>query len=359
MENIRRHDIDWIRVIAIGLLLIYHIAIAFQPWGLLIGFIQSNEPLSVLWTPMAMLNVWRIPLLFFVSGMGVFFAMKKRNWLELIKERTVRILVPFIFGFLVIVPLHVFIILDYYNQPLSYQVNMGHLWFLGNIFVYVLILSPLFFYLKKNNEGRLSKGIKKVFGSPIGLVVMLFLFTLEVFLVEPNPFEKYAETWHGFYYGFLAFLFGYLSVYSGENFWKMILKGRFIFLLIGLTLYLLRVFGFNFNSPWYLLPLESLSWIISVFAFGHKYSNKPSQTLTYLSQAAYPVYIVHMFALYGTVYLIFPTELPIWIQFILVVLITFVVCFGLYELLIRRVWFLRPLFGLRPNREKKVEKLST
>ena len=51
-EN-RRYDIDWLRVIAIGLLLIYHIAIAFQPWGVFIGFIQSDKSLEALWIPMS------------------------------------------------------------------------------------------------------------------------------------------------------------------------------------------------------------------------------------------------------------------------------------------------------------------
>ena len=60
MTTDRRHDIDWLRVIAIGLLLIYHIAIIFQPWGLFIGFIQSEESVKALWTPMTMLNVWNI-----------------------------------------------------------------------------------------------------------------------------------------------------------------------------------------------------------------------------------------------------------------------------------------------------------
>lgn len=82
----RRYDIDWLRVIAIGLLLIYHIAIGFQPWGVLIGFIQNNESLESTWIPMSMLNVWRIPLLFFVSGMGVCFAIRKRNWKQLLLE---------------------------------------------------------------------------------------------------------------------------------------------------------------------------------------------------------------------------------------------------------------------------------
>jgi glucan biosynthesis protein C len=104
----RRYDIDWIRVIAIGLLLIYHIAICFQPWATFIMFMKSNETMESIWIPMSMLNIWRIPLLFFVSGMGVCFAIKRRNWLALIKERTQRILVPFLFGMVAIVPLHIF-----------------------------------------------------------------------------------------------------------------------------------------------------------------------------------------------------------------------------------------------------------
>ena len=106
MTTERRYDIDWLRVIAIGLLLIYHIAIIFQPWAMFIGFIRSDDALEGLWTPMTMLNVWRIPLLFFVSGMGLYFAMKKRNWKQLLIERTKRILLPFVFGILAITPLH-------------------------------------------------------------------------------------------------------------------------------------------------------------------------------------------------------------------------------------------------------------
>ena len=87
----RRYDIDWLRVIAIALLLIYHIGIAFQPWGVFIGFIQNTESLDWLWAPMSMLNIWRIPLLFFVSGMGVSFALMKRNWKQLFVERSRRL----------------------------------------------------------------------------------------------------------------------------------------------------------------------------------------------------------------------------------------------------------------------------
>ena len=109
MNTERRYDIDWLRVISIGLLLIYHIAIIFQPWAVFIGFMRSNELMEGLWYPMTLLNVWRIPLLFFVSGMGVFFAMQKRNPKQLLLERGKRILLPYLFGIVAVVPLHFFI----------------------------------------------------------------------------------------------------------------------------------------------------------------------------------------------------------------------------------------------------------
>ena len=93
----RRYDIDWLRVIAIGLLLLYHIAIIFQPWAMFIGFVRSDELWEDLWKPMTLLNIWRIPLLFFVSGMGCYFALKKRSAGQLIGERTRRIYASFCF----------------------------------------------------------------------------------------------------------------------------------------------------------------------------------------------------------------------------------------------------------------------
>ena len=90
----RRYDIDWIRTLALALLIIYHTTISFQPWAVYIGFPQNEDTLEVLWIGMAMLNVWRIPILFLISGMGVRFAMERRDWKALLKDRTIRILVP-------------------------------------------------------------------------------------------------------------------------------------------------------------------------------------------------------------------------------------------------------------------------
>ena len=351
----RRHDIDWLRVIAIGLLLIYHIAIIFQPWAMFIGFMKSDESIMGLWTPMTLLNVWRIPLLFFVSGMGLYFAMCKRNWKQLLMERTKRILLPFTFGILAITPLHMLIFQKYYHMPLGYYPHQGHLWFLGNIFVYVLLLLPLFYYLKKHENGKIKKTLSSLMGHPGGPLLISLFFVIEVLLVKPQLFSLYAQTWHGFFNGFLAFLFGFLLMYSGKTFWKTVLKWRWLYAGLAIILYSIRFVLFGTEAPGYLMAIESNCWIFAVFGFGYKYLNKPSKVLSYLSQAAYPVYIIHMFVLYAGAMLILPLEIPIMLKFICIVAFTGLACYLIYEFIIRRIGFLRPLFGLK-WKMNKVEK---
>lgn len=344
----RRYDIDWLRVIAIGLLILYHIGFVFLPWGVFIGFIQNDEPLDFIWKPMSMLNIWRIPLLFFVSGMGVSFAIRKRSWKQLILERTRRILLPFLFGILCIVPLHLFVWQNYYHQDLDYSIHPSHLWFLAYIFIYVLLLSPLFIHLKKHQYGKFSRWLKKLFGNPLGLLFILAVFITEAVVMKPESFETYSMTLHGFLLGLLAFLFGYICVHSGAGFWQTVEKWKWILLLLAISLYVLRLSLFDLQAPNYMKAIESNLWIFALFGFGYSYMNRPGRALNYLSQAAYPVYILHMIFLYLGSWLLVPLGVPALLKLGLLVVFTFSGCFLLYELVIRRIGFLRPLFGLRP-----------
>src|SRR3546814_261351 len=154
-------------------------------------------------------------------------------------------------------------------------------------------------------------------------------------------------TGHGFAIGLIAFLCGFLFVWCGTPFWQMLLHWRWLFVAFAAGLFLLRLTHFQSMAPGYLIAIESNSWIFAVFAFGYRYLNHPSRALSYFSQAAYPVYIVHMICLYLASMVVFPLPLAAPIQFILVLLLTVAGCLVLYELLIKRVGFLRVLFGLR------------
>ena len=353
----RRYDIDWLRVIAIGLLLIYHVAIGFQSWGIMIGFITNNEAWTSLWMPMAMLNIWRIPFLFFVSGMGVYFAMQQRDWKSLLKERALRIFLPFVFGSLCIFPISI-ALWQYYNQmEVTYAPGPGHLWFLGNIFAYVLILAPLLYALRRNQHGAFVQGMRKVFSNPAGMLIITGLFAAEAYILKPFPYEMYAMTWHGFILGLLAFLSGYCLVLSGEPFWNMLLKWRWLFPVLALAAYIVRVVV-GFKVPPYLLVAESHAWIFTCFAFGYKYLNHRGKALTYLSEAAYPVYILHMIFLYAGSIIIFPLALPVELKFVLTLLFTMAGCLATYEV-IKRIRVLRPLFGLKWKKTANNQILTT
>lgn len=352
MTTERRYDIDWLRVVAIGLLLIYHIAIIFQPWAMFIGFIRSDESIINLWKPMTMLNVWRIPFLFYVSGMGLYFAMKKRNFWQLIAERTKRILIPLIFGIVAIAPLHFLIFQKYYNLPLSYYPHAGHLWFLGNIFAYVLLLSPLFLYLMKNKEGKFKRGLSSFMNNPAGPLLISVFFVAEAIIVNPQLFTLYADTLHGFLLGLLAFFFGFLFVYSGKVFWETVSKWKWLYFGLAVVLFTIRLMVFETTSPGYLMSIESNCWIFGVFGLGYKYLNKPSTALSYLSQAAYPVYIIHMFALYTGAMIILPLEISPVMKFIFITVFTFSICYIIYEYIVKRVGLLRPLFGLKWKQDR-------
>jgi hypothetical protein len=348
----RHYDIDWVRVIAIGLLLIYHMAIGFQPWGMMIGFITNKEPWQSLWILMAMLNVWRIPLLFFVSGMGVYFALQNRNWKALIKERATRILIPFVFGMVCVVPLHMYLMQAHYQWEISYAPNPGHLWFLGNIFIYVLILSPVFLFLKRNEMGKFVRALKKLFSTPFGLVIVILAFVSEALVLKPTPYELYAMTWHGFFLGFIAFVSGFCFVLSGVVFWKMLMKYRWLFLVMAVGLFIYRVMQVQMRVPTYQVAIESCVWVFSIFAFAHRYLNRPGKVLDYLSEAAYPVYIIHMVILYLVSLLVFPLEINAPIKFVLSVALVGIGCILCYEFFIKRIEVVRLLFGLKRNKSR-------
>jgi len=103
--KIRRHDIDWLRVIVFGLLIFYHVGMFFVSWG---WHIKNNITYEWLQWPMRFLNQWRLPILFVISGMGTYYALSKRSIRKFSWERIKRLGIPLIFGMFVIVPPQVY-----------------------------------------------------------------------------------------------------------------------------------------------------------------------------------------------------------------------------------------------------------
>ena len=97
----RRVDLDWVRIAAFGLLILYHVGMLYVSWGF---HIKSEHRITALEPLMLILNPWRLALLFLVSGAATRFMLRKYAVGPLIRSRSSRLLIPLIFGMLVIVP---------------------------------------------------------------------------------------------------------------------------------------------------------------------------------------------------------------------------------------------------------------
>ena len=102
MTNTRSWDLDWLRVIAFGILIYFHAAVAFLPQG--IPMILNEQSSVVMQYLVSFLHEFRLGLLFFVSGIGTAFALRSRDRRSYFAERTRRLIVPLLFGLLVVVP---------------------------------------------------------------------------------------------------------------------------------------------------------------------------------------------------------------------------------------------------------------
>jgi membrane-bound acyltransferase YfiQ involved in biofilm formation len=166
-------------------------------------------------------------------------------------------------------------------------------------------------------------------------------------------------TWHGFFIGLLAFFSGFCFMLAGPPFWKMLLKWRWLFLMIAIALYVYRLLQLQMKVPNIALVIESNCWIFAIFAFGYKYLNHPGKALRYLSPAVYPIYIIHMIFLYLGSLLLFPLNAGVYIKFVLVLIFTVAGCFATYEFMIKRINFIRKLFGLKALAKPLNKKINT
>ena len=346
----RRYDIDWLRTIAIFLLIIYHSAITFQPWGLKVWFIQSEQSLEALWIPMSLLNIWRIPLLFFISGIGIFFAMNRRDWKQLIVERAKRLIIPYIFGLFAIVPLYILLLQSYYSWDLLYTPNAGHLWYLNNIHLYGVALTPLLFFMKKRMKLGSFTALRGLLDRrPVSVYLLALPLMLEAAFVHRGAYASYANTLHGYVLGLIVFFLGFFCMILGDSFRRAITSMKWVCLLIATILFVLRLL--QLTSQGVFIAIESISWIFAVMGLAERFLNRPSKLLSYLSVAVYPVYIIHMVMQYLSTYFILRLDIAPLVQFLLVVVCTLVGSFLFYEI-IRRIFFLRVLFGLKMKNKK-------
>ena len=263
------------------------------------------------------------------------------------EDRTLRIFVPYLFGIAVLGPL-LLVGLPHLGWDAEYTPNFGHLWFLLNIFHYVIWLLGLFAYLKDCPNNPVFRVLSKVMQSPMGLFVFAVPLMVEAGLTSPQYFSVYIDNVHGWLMGLVCFFTGSVFISLDEVFWPAVVRTRWVALTVAALLYLrrLEVFGLDHEITW-LTGLECMSWILAAFGFGAMYLNRPSRGLSYFSGAAYPIYIVHLPVQFAIAYVLLPAPLTAPMKFGVMLVGTFAISVLIYEYVLRRMRWVRPLFGMK------------
>jgi hypothetical protein len=188
----RRWDIDWLRISAVLLLFAFHTARIFDNSGeFYVKNSQLGDGASYL---VAYLSPWGMPLFFVLAGASTFYALRVRSAGRYGRERATRLLIPFIFGLLVLIPPQSYIGLrshsDYAGAflewyPRFFQLipedmegyflgghTWGHLWFILHLFLYTAAALPLFLYLRRESGQRMTRKLASFF-SHRGMILLL------------------------------------------------------------------------------------------------------------------------------------------------------------------------------------------
>ena len=356
MQTERRYDVDWMRVIAIGLLIFYHALIAFQWFGSFLAFPTSRQTLPGAWRYVQALNIWRIPILFVISGMGARFALERRTVRQYVADRSFRIGVPWLFGTFTLNFVIVYVGTVWYRGEFYPIPNQAHLWFLGNILLYVFVTLPLFAPLVKRQKARtvVTPGDSPIWSSVLLLVGFVAAVGIEGFVMQPEDFASYAVTLHGLVLGLVCFVMGFMLVHQHAA-WELLKRLWPATLAIAIAMYVIRVwveptwFGlvsFRNNREFGAINgLESAFWMLSMIGLASAFLRKGGPLLRYLSPAVYPIYIFHLPVQFLLSFLVLRSSLSGIVQLIILTVGTVAISLGVYEL-VRRTGPVRTLFGM-------------
>lgn len=382
----RQAYLDWLRIAAIMGVLFFHSAMPFangETWHI------NNTEKSELF---AEFNFWlsrfRMPLLFFISGAVSYYMLKKYNGRYFISQRWKRLMIPLLFGMLVIVPPQIY--LERVNQgftgsfwefyPTIFEgkpypegnTSWHHLWFIFYLFIYDLISVPLFKWLlfgkgKKFTEQKLGWLTK---GKNIYLLMLPSMMVFAALILKYPTTNALVGDWTMLIYWYLFVILGYLTMCNQNLIESMVRNRRFSMLLAFGSLILINYFRWNdltlgkmLGSEWrqspftYLYlsiyPLIAWSWIMMLVGYAKKYIDRPHRIHGYVNQGIYPFYILHQTVIVILAYYVVRVEESILAKYLFIVAVTFVLCMFIYHILIRPYNITRILFGMKPVKKEK------
>jgi len=377
----RRHDVDWLRVLGMGVVFLFHCARFFDTGGWHVKSPRTSEAVSFITLIIAV--QWMMPLFFVLSGIGAYHSLATQDWRQFLGSRVKRLAVPLLFGvFVVIAPYQIYLerlshgqytgsFWSFYPHYFEgwYGIQEGgnfawmgvHLWYLEVLFVFSVIALPLFLVLRSRTGSRAIgalSGTMKVPGVVFFLAIPIALmeFLANAPALKDGFFgQRGFGGWSVLPY-FAIFIIGFLLA-QGRQTAQAIESHRFAGLLLavatfGLGYILIKIRGLPESSVGFALIRGMLCWasLVAICGFASRHLRFNSRFLKYANEAVLPFYILHQTVILAIGFRIVRLNLPLWLEYLIIAVSSFVAIVALYELLIRRIGALRWLFGMKTLR---------
>jgi peptidoglycan/LPS O-acetylase OafA/YrhL len=376
----RRYEFDWLRVLAILTVFVYHSTRFFNLGDWHVKNINTYVWVEI-WNIFA--TRWMMPLFFIISGASLFYAIAKSGgWSRFYVNKFMRLMIPVLVAAVTHSALQIYLerlnhgqfsgsffsfLPEYFKglylatgMPGNFAFHGMHLWYLLFLFIYSLICYPLFVWLKASGREILSR-IISWFTIP-GLMVVGFSTPLVVMkALIPGAVLEVGNGGWGFLH-YLWFLIAGFMMVSSDRLQQQIKDQRKISLLLGVVLmsaYLYLLFSpsrapfsalitdwtyalLNFFSAW--------CWLLAILGFGMRYLAFDRPVLRYANEAVLPFFILHQTVLLFVGYFVMTWEIQDALKWMVVFIGAFIIIIMLYVLLVRKYELLRFLFGMKTTR---------
>lgn len=393
----RQYYLDWLRVLAILLVFFVHCSKIFDVHTTVVFNAERSMLLTIF---REFILVWIMPLFFVISGAAIFLSSRFQKTGGFLKSRVRRILIPSILvGTFVVNPPYVYIEKLYGGKTgsdffqwypdffdglfISGKGNfapwgMGtHIWYLQYLFIFSLLLLPLFVRFKKKGVSLLERASSS-FENPWALFLLFLPVSAIAAMFEYIGLGGVRVTGGWDMISYMLFLgYGYL-MYSNMKIQEVIRKYHTIFLssaLVLTVLYLDAHFGFILRIPGVtrhdlasgeILPSNSSiwavvqafrgllawCWIVALLGLGHRLLNFNNRFREYANEAVLPFYILHHTVIYIVGFYVIQWSSGVGFKFGVISIVSIMIIMLIYAVLVRQVNILRILFGMKSNNSK-------
>jgi len=370
----RRYDLDWLRVLAVLAVFVYHCSLIFAPDAFQIKNATIYPALDD-WG--GVVGLWGMPLIFIISGASVFFNLGKVNPGKYIKGILARLAVPLLIAIFTQCAFQVYLesvhkgtftgsFLEFYPHYFDGLYAFGgnfawmgmHLWYLEALLLFSLLCLPFYLWLKKHTSGqRVIHWLGDGLGKPGAMYLLAVPVIVLINLLDPDGLgTTVLGGWSIFSY-LVYFISGFVVI-SSEKLQASILRFRWVSLITAILIWglfdlLWGALGDPTFGTWQYLIGSSIwclwawCWLLAVLGFGFKHLHRNPPFLRYANEAVLPFYILHQPIILTMAFFAVQWTIPDLAKFLFILIISFGVVMLLYEPLVRRYNLLRFLFGMK------------